>query len=349
MRRGICALVAAGALAAPSAADEPTTVVGEGTTAWGAHYTLTASKQHDDRCLDFTLADGRGGVCTNEELETIDVQGAPTCTRTRNLALFGWVTSDVASVRVRLSGGRSLRATRFDPVPSVESDVAYWVASTRGEPRVLSVTAVAADGRVLRRIINPLGDERELCGRRHVFRGRRFLVASGSLPPQFRNWALYAYRRNVREEGERTHRDDLCTTFKGRNVIDSGGDEQCGQHMYSAVKAFTLGVEIEGCRAGTTVVVHGLARARVARLVLKRHAGWTPVPLVEAPAWLRVRSRFFAAAAKTGAWASVLIAQDRAGREIARFKIPAPRKPIRVDGHEVCGSGFLISQARSGA
>jgi hypothetical protein len=114
------------------------------------------------------------------------------------------------------------------------------------------------------------------------------------------------------------------------------------------VKAFALEVDSDGCKGDTTLLLHGLARPRVARMVLKSRLGWRLLPLVEPPAWLKLRSRFFAGAAKTGTASSVVVAQDRAGREIARFRVPGPRKPIRVRGEDLCGSGFLIGEARSG-
>ena len=280
----------------------------------------------------------------------IDASGGSTCVGKRHLILYGALDHNVASVRLRLSGGRSLLATRFDPVPDVDPAVGYWVASTRSRPRVLSVTALTSDGSVLRRIVNPIGDEQEGCGRQE-FRGRRFLIARGSLPPLLGNWTLHAYRRDVRDSGQPTRKAVLCIASTGGNVVGGGSSsgESCGERLSGQAKAFALQVDAEGCKSDTTLLVHGMARRRVARMVLKSRVGWTLLPLVKPPAWLRLRSRFFAGAVKVGNSSSVVVAQDRAGRDLARYRIPGPRKPIRVRGQDLCGSGFLVAEARSGA
>ncbi len=248
--------VAALVFAAPAHA---ATVVGSGETAWGEHFTMSVSERKfpDEHgrlrtldCLDLRDDSGGGSGCplTAPKEHFFDVQSDYSCGRRGTTAIYGALDPRVAAVQVRLGGGRILHAQRFDPDPAVDPDIAYWIATTRGLPIIRSITAVGADGAVLRRDRDVQGG-RAACEPDHPFRGRRLLLGSGTLP-NGHDWQMNAYRRTVTEDQKRQKR--LCIGLEIENSVISRfrpfdpTSESCGFRLDKRVRAMALGGSTDG-------------------------------------------------------------------------------------------------------
>jgi hypothetical protein len=333
MGRILAALLASLVLAGPASAAEPI-VVGTGTTAWGRPFTLSVSTQKPAgrtmRCLDFAEGPSGGGGCplTRPALDTVDTQASVDC-RHKRVSLYGALDARVARVVVRLVGGRVLEATRFDPVAAVDPRMAFWAATFTGATAVRSVTTVAADGSVLARdrhaLLSSCAEERE-------FSGRRYPV--GFVNTDGQTWRLDAFRGLIHDAGEGLVRT-LCFSLErvpSGGGLNIGGSATCGVTLTPEAKALAINADDVGCEADVNLILYGVARARVARIVFRSRSGWTAAIPKAAPRRLHAGGKLWLAAIHMPASGVVIDAQDARGRTIAKERL----KPDRIPGVTGC-------------
>jgi hypothetical protein len=317
------------------------TTVGSGTTAWGDVFTLRVTTEKKTpggpvRCLAYEDASGGGAGCPLERppADTIDTQTDVSC-GSKRVAIYGALDARVARVVVRLVGGRTITGTRFDPVAAIDPQMAYWIVTFKGLTPVRSITAIAADGSVLARD----RDTPRPCEDEHEFHGRRYEVARFT-DPDGTAWRLEGYRGLIRDDGrlQRTLCFDLRQALTGDPFYVGGVSGACGVTIEPGAKALAVVGDGNGCGAGSNLILYGLARAKVARIVVRSKAGWKVAVPRSAPRGLRTVARVWAVAVRWPASGVVVDAQDRLGRTIAKDRL----KPLRIPGGPACPGGSLI-------
>jgi uncharacterized glyoxalase superfamily protein PhnB len=333
MARGLAGvLLVALALAAPAAGAD--TIIGTGTSAWGEPFSLSVSTERAAgktmRCLAYRGSDSEGSNCplTRPTPDAVETEGSVNCQRKRG-TLYGAIDARVARVVVRLVGGRVIEATRFEPVPAVDPQMAYWIASFKGTTAVRSVTTVAADGSVLARNRDPGTSS---CAEERQFNGRRYPVGMVT-DAAGHSWRLEAYRGLERDDEEglvRTLCFSLTPAAPGRGL---GGDSIiCGLELTPDAKALAINADDLGCEANVNLILYGVARPKVARIVFRSRAGVTVAVPKRMPRALHAGGRLWMAAIHVPASGFVIDAQDRRGRTIAKERL----KPHKIPGVTDC-------------
>src|SRR4051794_1743302 len=333
MVRTVAALLIFFVLAGAASAADSTTV-GSGTTEWGEAFTLTVSTQKAAgrtlRCLGFEGAQGGGSGCplTRPALNEVESQASLDCEHKR-LVLYGALDARVARVLVRAIGGQTIEATRFDPVPAVDPQMAYWAASVKDATGVRSVTTVGADGSVLARdrdaVSSSCAEEREFTGRRY----RVGLVTDGDGAA----WRLDAYRGLIRDDGRlvRTLCFDL-TQAPADHSLNGASSGTCGTSLTSEAKALAINAEDVGCGTGVNEILYGIARPKVARIVFRGRSGTTIALPQSSPPRLHAGGRLWLVGIHMPRTGFVIDAQDRYGHTIAKERI----KPYKIPGVPGC-------------
>jgi hypothetical protein len=325
-------LLVALALAVPAAGAD--TIIGTGTSAWGEPFSLSVSTEKalgkTMRCLAYRGSDSESSNCplTRPALDAVETDGDVNCQRKRG-TLFGALDPRVARVVVRLVGGRVVEATRFAPVPAVDPQIAYWTASFTGTTAVRSVTTIAADGSVIARKRDPITSS---CAEERDFNGRRYPVGTVTDAAGHR-WHLEAYRGLERDADQglvRTLCFSLTPPAPGRGL---GGDSIiCGLELTSDAKALVFNADDLGCEAHVNLILYGVARPNVARIVFRSRAGVTVAVPKRMPRALHAGGRLWMAAIQVPASGFVIDAQDRRGRTIAKEQL----KPHKIPGVTDC-------------
>ena len=336
MARGLAGvLFVALALVAPASGAD--TTIATGTTAWGEPFSLSITHEKAGgrtmTCLSYRGEDNEGSKCPVERpaLNVVDSDGSVDCEQ-KHGSLYGAIDARVARVVVRLVGGQTITATRFDPVAGGDPQTAYWVATFKGATGIRSITTVAADGSVLAR-------DREVgsntCAEDRTFQGRRYLV--GQVNADGKTWRLEAYRGLERDNDQGLVRT-LCFTLRPATTIGGTESASCGITLTPDAKALAINAEDLGCQANVNLILYGIARAKVARIVFRSRAGVTVAVPKRMPRALHAGGRLWMAGIFVPASGFVIDAQDAHGRTIAKERLK-PHKIPGVGGCAVSG-GF---------
>lgn len=331
MARGLAGvLLIVLALAAPASGAD--TIIGTGISPWGDSYSLGVTTEKAGgktmRCLHLQGAGSDASNCPIERppLNAVATEGGIDCENKRG-TLYGAIDAHVARVVVRLVGGTTVEATRFAPVASVDPEIAYWVASFKGTA-VRSVTTVAADGSVLARDRN-VGSG--TCAEDRQFRGRRYPV--GTVNSDGTTWKLTAYRGLERDDDDglvRTLCFSVSPTPPGRGL--NSESVACGFELRPEAKALAINADDLGCQANVNLILYGIARPKVARIVFRSRAGVTVSVPKRMPRALHAGGRVWMAGIYVPASGFVIDAQDRNGHTIAKERL----KPYKVPGGGDC-------------
>jgi hypothetical protein len=341
-QRALASLSAAVFAAVLAPAASAATQVGSGTTAWGEPFTLNVTEQKTPsgtlRCLEFEGPTGGGSGCplAKPRADEIDVGSSTDCVH-KQVALYGALNPAVARVQVRLVGGRIVNATRFDPNPQVDPDIAYWIATYKGLTDARSITAIAADGTVLARDRDAA---QGLCEEDHPFRGRRWTVGR-AVGVDHAALRLDAYRSSVQRNGRRI--PGLCLGLARRLPGDAHSEatsSACGVRFERGTKALELFGAGDGCASGRMLYAYGLARRKVARIVIRSSAGETVAVPRRPPRWLHAAGRIWFATLRWPASGAVFDAQDANGKTIAKDRVKplSPRIVGECSGDSLSGS-----------
>jgi hypothetical protein len=335
MARGLAGvLLIVFALAAPASAAD--TIIGTGTTPWGESFTLSAKAEKSGgrtmHCLTYSAGDGDSSNCPLERpaLNGVETHGTVDCEQRRGV-VYGAIDARVARVVVRLVGGKTVEATRFEPVAAIDPQIAYWLAGFKGTTAVRSVTAIGADGSVLARDRKPNSDS---CAEERDRGGRRYPVGvvSGA---DGKTWRVEAFRGWIDDEDDGLVRT-LCFSLRPSPVIveDPGLSDSaaCGIELTPETKALAINADDLGCGADVNLILYGVARPKVARIVLRSRAGWTVAVPKLAPRRLHAGGRLWVAGIHVPGSGFVIDAQDRDGRTIAKERL----KPFKVPGVPGC-------------
>ncbi|HEX6713330.1 MAG TPA: hypothetical protein VF066_08090 [Thermoleophilaceae bacterium] len=342
MGRGLAGvLVVFFAFVAPASAAD--TIVGSGKTAWGAEFVLSVSEEKGptgpEHCLNYADADGADGGCPLERppADQIDAETSISCER-RHVTVYGALDARVARVIVRLVGGRAIEARIFEPQPAIDPQMAYWVASFKGLRPVRSITTVATDGSVLARDRNPT--ERP-CEEDRNAHARRYPIAALA-EPGGQAWQLSAYRGLIDDEEADGHHlvRTLCfeVTQLPRDPINGASSSSCGVGISRKTRALSVEGDGVGCNPGR-LILYGLARSTVGRIVIRSRAGWAVAVPKAGPPRLHAPARLWSALVAWPPSGIVIDAQDRRGRTIAKQRI----KPAVAPGVSACAGSFFGS------